>query len=150
MGNPQERLQDICWLAGLTDGDGSIGIHKQSHNGNGQLVPSFTIVTTCKLTRDHLDALLDRLEVGRHWTERASKRPNWKVCWLLQVRGMRRVKPLLMMLAPHLVTKKREAEIMLQFIGSRLDVPMRRGYNTHELAMIAEVRELKQLRNGAL
>jgi len=151
MGNPQERLQDICWLAGLTDGDGCIAVQKQSNNGNGQLVPELTISTTCKVTRDHLDTLFDRIEVGRHWTERTvTNQPNWKTRWVLQVRGMKRMKPLLMLLLPHLVTKRREAELLLQFIESRLDAPMTRGYTPEQLGAIAEIKALKRERNGNL
>jgi len=140
----------LAWLAGLTDGDGSIGIHKQSNNGNGQLVPRFSISTTCSTTYRHLDAVFNEIGIGRHWDHRKVKNPNWRDRWVVNVCGMRRVKPLLQMLLPHLVTKKEEAEILLTFIDERLTSPMRRGYTKSQLAMVDRMKEIKQCRHGGI
>ena len=94
-GQSAGKIAMLAWLAGLTDGDGSIGVHKQPKNGQGQLVPQFAITTTCQHTYEHLNTVLDELGIGRHWTLRRVSNPNWRDRWCLCVRGMKRCKPLL-------------------------------------------------------
>ena len=150
MDNQAGKIAVIAWLAGLTDGDGCIGIQKQPNNGNGQLVPQFSISTTCELTYKHLGAVLDEIEVGCYWTHRKVDNPNWKDRWVLQVRGMKRCKKLLDMLSPYLVTKGEEARILLKFIEERLAFPMRRGYTHEQLQLVEKMHAIKLSRNGTI
>lgn len=147
MDNHAGKTERVCWLAGLIDGDGSIGIHKQPHNGNGHLVPAVSICTSCLRTYAHLNAVFDEIGIGRHWTQRNNKSGAWATVWVLQVRGMKRCKPLLEMLRPYLVTKQQEADLLLEFIRQRLDSPYRKGYTPEQIDIVKRLQALKHTRH---
>jgi hypothetical protein len=148
MDNHAGKIAVIAWLAGLTDGDGCIRINKQPNNGNGQMVPEFTISTTCDLTYRHLSFIFNEIGVGCHWTHRKVDNPNWKDRWVISVCGMKRCKVLLEMLTPYLITKGEEAKLMLKFIDERFSFPMRRGYTPEQLAIADKLKSIKLNRNG--
>ena len=138
----------IIWLAGITDGDGCIGLHRQPFNNKVNFVPNYSISTTCKDTHEYLDVLFNELEIGHHWTYRKSNKKEWKDRWVLETRGMLRNERLLFMLVPYLVTKKNEANIVLNFIKSRLSKSKMISYIPEELAMVEELKSIKDSRNG--
>ena len=150
LGNQAGKVTDICWLAGIVDGDGCIGVHKQQFGKNTTYVPSFGLSTTCKKTYLFLDNLFKELEIGHHWTYRVVQNKNWRDRWVLQVRGMKRVSKLLEMIFPYLVTKREEAELIRKFIGLRLLKNKKGAYSQGEMELIERTKEIKKERNGNL
>ncbi len=141
---------EVPWLAGITDGDGSIGIHKQPFKGTMTYVPEYSLSTTCEITYQYLENLLNKLEIGHHWGLRKVTNPNWKNRWVLEIRGFKRVSKILELLQPYLITKNKECKLVLEFINSRLKENSKRTYSTQELSLIEQVKQIKKTRNGNL
>lgn len=150
LGNQAGKITDICWLAGIIDGDGCIGVHKQKSGKKTTYVPSFGLSTTCQKTYLFLDNLFNQLEIGHHWIYRTVQNKNWRDRWCLQVRGMKRVDKLLGMVYPYLVTKREEAELIKNFIQLRILRGKKGAYSQEEIEIIERTKEIKRERNGNL
>ena len=74
-------------------------------------------------------------------------KPNWSDRHHIEIRGMKRLLKILPELIPRLVTKAAEAELVMEWIESRMKRPMRQPYNDRELAIVQEVRNLKLTRH---
>lgn len=133
---------NTMWLAGFVDGEGSIGFDKMSskkdcHN------PHVTITNCHKPTIERIVDILSILEI-RCWvvSPKCRQKPNWKQDWVIVVRGLRRTKPFLEMLLPHLFTKREQAEAVLEFINYRLSVSPKQPYGEKEKSIIQKLHEL--------
>lgn len=137
----------VPWLAGMIDADGSIGLHKQAYKTKSHLIPSISLVTSCRITKEFLDGLFSELYVGKYVTERTPKNTNWNKVWVFEVRGMKRVQSLLETLRPHLVTKAREADIVTAFIDYRQSQSKMIPYGAFEAKCKSDLSEIKKNRN---
>ena len=116
---------ELAWLAGFLDADGMIRLHKGQKNANPSqrsLVPKVSFNNTCGATIAEIARRLSRLGItsgmGLH-KKRSEQNPQWKPGCSVDVLGMKRVEPLLRCLEPYLVTKRIEAQIVLEFIERR-------------------------------
>jgi len=139
---------NLFWLAGFIDADGSVGLHKQRQpGGKVTWVPSLSVTTTCDLTADHISDVLKSLNLPFFRMLRKVTKPNWTDRHLIEIRGMKRISKILPLLIPRLVTKQQEAQLVMRFISSRKQVPMKRPYSDEELEMVLEVRNIKRARH---
>ena len=132
--NQQRKVNDIelAWLAGLWDGEGSIGMKVESYKNrsDGQhtyFAPYAQVVNTHEPTLEIVDVILKKIQVGHHisWP-RPHQHPNgtlpvsnYKSMWSVRIHGLKRCKVLLEFLRPFLVTKHDQAELVWEFIVSR-------------------------------
>lgn len=145
---------ELAWLAGFLDADGMVRLHKGQKNANPNqrsLVPKVSFINTCGATLSEIKRRLDRLgltaSVGLH-SKRAAENPQWKLGASLDVMGMKRVEPLLRAVVPYMVTKRVEAEIVLEFIERRKRPEFRqKAYCERDYLAFEALRFLKQTRN---
>lgn len=132
----------ISWLAGFIDGEGCIGFNKISGKHDCHY-PHVTIVNCHKPTIERIVEILSALGV-RYWvtTRKPKNNSKWKQDWTIVIRGLRRVKPLLEFILPHLFTKKMQAEQVLDFINHRLSLSPLASYGDKEKMIIAKLHEL--------
>ena len=153
MDNQQvRRLIRIGWLAGIVDGEGSIGFpktpDKKSSHENYTVLVSITnqdpyiIEQAVSVIRDDLGAAC--------WVSPARKDNG---CQVIMVWGMKRCKELLRGLAPYLRSKQQEAFTVLDFIESKQStsrVGTPRGassFTSEQLALVTANKALKIKRN---
>lgn len=107
---------DVAWAAGLLDGEGWIGLAKQT----GSRVPRPYV--TCGMCDNLAPANLQRILGGKlHGPYHCNNTPRLR--WRWEVAGSQRVGPVLIHLLPYLTTKKRAAEDILAFIEWRKTQP---------------------------
>jgi hypothetical protein len=134
----------ISWLAGFVDGEGSIGFDKISSKKNCH-VPHVTLTNCHKPTIERVSNILLGLGI-RCWvvSPKSRRNPKWKQDWIVVVRGLRRTKPLLEFLIPHLFTKRQQAESVLEFIKERLSKSQKAPYGDKEIGIIQLLHDLNR------
>ena len=108
-----------AYLAGLWDGDGSITVWKWTRKDNGteRLVPSMVFVNTNPDLVEVAQEFLDTL--GLHFNLHVIKRPRAKDCFQLTSTNHATLLKAAKALLPHLRGKKRQAELLIEFLESR-------------------------------
>lgn len=121
------RDQDICWLAGVIDGEGSIGFLRngtRAKQGNGCVGQARVYVrNTCPYLIQKVSRIFVTLGLSFYYTfEKSYMRPSGnstkdslKIC----CSGSTSIRNLLQAILPHLTTKRREAELMLDYLTWR-------------------------------
>ena len=144
MENEQARLIDLAYLAGLLDGEGWIGLGKQKPSrgrsvvGGYQLRPAVAIHVKSPELVEYLDQLARRNDLPSYVQHMGNGTSRWSV------RGAKRVKRVLEAVSPFLFEKKKPAELVLEFIESRLSWEYGKGLKPREL----EIHEDLRLLNG--
>ncbi len=102
---------DLAYLAGLVDGEGSIGVYK---NGPNRDRGSLTI---CMTTPDVLRWVESTF--GGHLTgPYVDTRPNHSPTWTWRISAQRPLERMLVALSPHLRVKHEAAKDVLAFLAS--------------------------------
>lgn len=124
----------VSWLAGFIDGEGCIGFDKISSKKNYHS-PHVTITNCHEPTIERIVNILSGLGV-RCWVKSPPHKENHKQHYVVIVRGMKRLKPLLELVTPHLFTKRKQAEQVLIFIKERLSKSPKAPYGPIENRII--------------
>jgi len=150
--NQQRKVSesDMAWLAGFIDGEGTVGI-KVANNRNGHIyfAPYVQIVNTHFATLDKVHQVLTDMQVGHHISE--AKRhlaPNGKMklaqyrpLWRVLINGLMRCKSFLIPITPLFVTKRQDAETVIDFINSRESSYYKQlPYSNYELELVNRFR----------
>lgn len=144
IGNQQPSLTDMemGWLCGIIDGEGCIYMAKRREN---EVRPGVRIAMCDHDTIEYLAELLTKLGVSHHITKRdGNPKKNTSDSWAIVVEGHKRVLKLLPHIAQHLVTKKRQAQVVWQFCEQRSKKWHREAYDDSDLALIAIAKEMNQ------
>jgi hypothetical protein len=147
MDNQQGKMeQDLSWLAGFLDGEGSLMVKRRSgasHNKYDIYSPTICVVNTDMPTLDIVIDILKSVELPFHVSSRDGHIN--KDSWDIRVSGYKRCKRWLEVLTPYLRTKKGQAVVMLEYINSRLDgyVPgvNKRPTTEQEMLLIQQLRK---------
>jgi hypothetical protein len=154
---------ELGWLGGIIDGEGTVVLYV-SITKDQKLYgayPQVTIGNTEKVMIDKVADIINRLGIGVHVSHREPKGPcgvpgnvksKYKTLHLASVVGYKRAGKLLEVIAPYLVTSKKErAELMIEYIRSRSDRIYQGGvrqssrnfpYTTDDLQMILKIMKM--------
>jgi len=136
----QSAGNTVSWLAGFIDGEGSIGFDKTSKKDFHY--PHVIITSTHKPTIERVVEILSAIGVQCWVTKHTVKNPKHKQDWNVIIRGLKRVKPLLDIIIPHLFTKREQAQAILDFTNYRLSLPSHTPYGGKEKSIIARLHQL--------
>ena len=126
MGNQQERLVSLGYLAGVIDGEGWLGLTKSRKAR--QLRPIIAVHMVGAATLDHLEEICTSLGWSSHvWHGKDSSR--WGL-W-----GYDKVAQVLPMLTPILFVKHRQAILLQEAIDLRAQRPLRSDPSPEEFAV---------------
>lgn len=137
-------LLDWAWVGGFMDGEGSIGVSRDNNRGRHGYRAMLQLANT------DISAMLRATRIMRvtnRITLLAAPTPNHAAQYHLNVREQKTLVVLLARLTPHLWVKRRQAQLVMEFVASRL---ARRGqgryaaYTNREKAIYAELRELNR------
>jgi len=139
---------DLSWLAAAIEGEGSISFHIGSHIKRGGS-PTEIVPMVCVYNTDwqFIDACYRAgcYVTGGYITHRR-RNPRHKPSWTLTWQGVKRCSKLLEAVLPYMKSdKKRRAELLLNYLKSRLTKGSGKGYNrisSEELVMLIEIRRL--------
>ena len=148
MGNQQERLS---WLAGFIDGDGTMSYGRYLTD---RIRPGIGIVNTHVKTLPVVTALLDEVGIAYYvkWSEYKTGDGQLRSVWRLNVDGLKRVKRLLELILPYLVTKSEQGRLLYEYCKSRLDISRggdpklmhRRTYSEYEVSLIKQLTAVRE------
>lgn len=125
-----ELEKKIIWLAGLTDGEGTIAVFYNRENAKWcknesyeRLHAIYTIANTDPSIINEAQKILYEIGVTSQVFRRTPQKPTHSVGINLNVRKLTHIKIVLERLHPYLIAKKAQAELTLRFIESRLNRP---------------------------
>jgi len=139
------------WLGGIIDGEGYIVLNsrQQTKRRERNLVPMFGIVNTDELLITTVESLLTELGVGYYRNDRAAT-SKWKKTMRIVVAGAKRCSKFLTAVQPYLISKKNHAELVLEFIESRLSKNRLLPYSERELEIYAALKRRTQRTSNPL
>jgi len=156
LGNQQRNLgdTDLAWLAGFIDGEGSFGFQQiasprtrpgerdRSHK-RPYFNPRISVGNTDMPTLEYVQDIASAFHLAHHVYLRRNrglrlngveKPPFWQV----RAEGIRRCRGWLVHLLPFLYTKRDQAQVMLEFCDSRLDMDGHaKPYTPRELEILS-------------
>lgn len=143
MHTPLPPMTDIQvgYLAGLMDGEGSISIIRPNRYDREtfRLQPQAMISGTDPMLAEYLQTTLDAKVLTRIRPMKNS-RPTWQVGWY----GFR-CYPIVKLVEPHLLIKRDQAQIVIEFLESRINHDTyNQGYTEHEMALYERIRGLNR------
>ena len=129
MDNQQAKSQDLAWLAGLLDGEGSFILLRQkqtrgySYKSAGY-VPCVKVTMCDELTINRVRQIFDTLVVGHYGIDHRPAKGTRKDNWGTKVTGMKRCLKLFEALEPYAVTKLPQIKALKEYSQSRLSHPV--------------------------
>lgn len=147
LGNEQATSEELAYLAGLWDGEGSFQVVK---NGGQKYQARVKMTTTSPRLADHTCTILKRL--GLHPFVNVSAREgtngNNKTAYNVILGKFEEMRMFCEAVLPFLVEKDAHARLLLQFIVSRTKDGLKHGrvapYTTEERAIVQEIGRLNQ------
>ncbi len=131
-----------AWLAGAIDGDGSISLRssKQPFNGQFRVCCDVQVHGTQAVTMDAVQWIARSL--GSDFSVYQRKQRNGHAIFRAQTGSERRSEPLLQGILPYLKGKRRQAELVLDFIHYRDTVPFHTPHGDYERLLQKQVWQL--------
>lgn len=140
MDNQQAKISDteIAWLAGFFDGEGCFDYQRGYTKGltETRWRPRVRVSNTHAPTLSVVDSLIQKMGGGHHIMWRHPSNPKYHPSWSVEIAGYKRVKRFLVQLSPWLQTKRKDAEVLLDFINSREESHPKDPYTPHEVELI--------------
>ena len=150
--NPQVTVNQICWMAGIWDGEGSFSIVRQNTKNTNKpfgLNPKITMENTSAEMIDECCKILDGSEISFYITERKIRSNRHKQAYVLQVCRIDMILKFCDLLLPHLITKKAQASLLRRYAKSRIGQYAGRGkrvpFTEEEVGLCEKVQELNRL-----
>ncbi len=126
------NINKLYWLAGAWDGEGSITVFKYREKNNSvKLCPTICFTNTDAKFVAEVVKILDENGIRLHLE--TINRKNAKECYQLITRRMETIRKFLDIIAPYLVSKKPQAQLLTRFLNSRLkhkEAGKKWGHNT--------------------
>lgn len=114
---------DLAWFAGIIDGEGSIGIGRSSPSKyNGVIYVAQVQLVNCeKKLMDHAEKILNDMGLSKRICTSHRERNGYiGVEYYLNIQRQADVKLVLETIYPYLISKKPQAEIVLEFVNERI------------------------------
>lgn len=116
-----DSFNDINYLAGIIDAEGTVYINKRNMNNSyDRFIPSISVVNTNKEIVKRCFSTLKNNGVGCHIQSRVNESRN-RVRWDISVSGVKRVSLLSEMLKNRMVIKNRQVDIIHKYCSFRLN-----------------------------
>lgn len=122
------KEQIIAWSMEW-EGCLSLSKSKRSRGYSIQYTPTATLDNT---RRELIEAFQQLVGYGKIYCHRRYRVGNQKDCYKWQVTNLVDIKRFCEMILPHLITKKRNAELLIEFCYIRLNPAVRKGVNYRE------------------
>jgi hypothetical protein len=139
-----------AYIAGAIDGEGCITVASRKRKGHNipTFEPKIIITNTSRRWLEEMKTLIPGCITVSAYAGKGKYRRN---CYHLVVANMRVLKEVLKELIPHLVLKKRQAELMLKYIELRESKRSRKGlrrtqstFSEEELNIVKEIWRLNR------
>jgi hypothetical protein len=148
MRNRKIKKTDLAWLAGLVDGEGSIGFysHKEVLKRKYHVVryrPTLHIANTdCLIINEaeHIVQSILSLKPLPKITYKMQNKPRYHVCFMIRVQDKSNVLKVLEAIEPYLIGKKAQAQLLINMLKHHVK---RARYTRAELEVIDILKAMK-------
>jgi hypothetical protein len=120
--NQQERLCELSWLGGIIDGEGCISFKRNTgkcwKKKERPSYPMISVANTDLIMIEKIIQILEKHEIAYYREDRKGKAKNndsVAIC----IKGLKRTKRFLDLIIPFLVSKRKRAELLLEFCQLR-------------------------------
>jgi len=145
----QAGKADAGWLAGFFDGEGYIGLWKGRNKKYVTYGPRIKIFNIHRATMEHFASQMKLLGLPFFMWARKPQKATQQLGWYIEIQGHKRVKKFIEVLLPHVVLKKEQMELMLEYINYRLSVLPNfrddRRYGSYDEEVFQKMKELKRI-----
>lgn len=137
------KQTDLAWLAGIIDGEGSIGL-----TFSKTYKPQLQLENTNLAMMEKVCSVLAAMSIGTRTVtnvKNQTRNPKWKLSYRICVAKQSDLLVLLTALEPYLVAKKPQALRLLEWLHYRSTVPRRgslRVYSDYDLGIYKKLKEL--------
>ena len=123
MGNQQVAPEKLAWLAGIWDGEGTFGIYKyRPYKERYYYCARLTLSNTCVAMIDEIVHLFTLLGIqANYWKAKRGRSDKHKLEVHITVDRQESVRRGCLCMLPYLVVKKERAQILIDFIGIRMN-----------------------------
>lgn len=144
---------ELAWLAGIVDGEGCLDMSKIPYGHTIRLQTRVRVANTSELLMKRISNIAERLGIRFHisldvYNRGKKSRANFKPVYGMEIQNQTNCKKIISAILPYLVLKDKQANLMLEFINSRINRGARQGikipYNKRELTIAQEMRILNQ------
>ena len=137
----EKQIATLGWLAGMIDADGCLGFQSRLRRKKWLThEPYIDVSSVCPASIERLVAACESLGIGCFVAHEKQK------CAGIRIAGIERCKGAVMVLRRFMVTKQKEAELMLEWCLSRNEHSSQ-PYSDYEDSLIAKVKSMKNERN---
>ena len=114
------------WLAGIIDGEGSIGIAKRYQRGRSIYTAQVQVTSCDKRIVDEIVRIINLFGIEKKICVSSRKRKGYiGVEYYLNLQRLKDVKILIEEVKEYIVSKKRQSEFVLEFVDHRIKVDHR-------------------------
>ena len=147
MDNQQLTQTSLAWLAGVWESEGHFSVRRslQKHNENRpQYSPRIGLTNTNTLLLGEARRILDILGIEYYFREKGHGGfdGSTKQCWVIEICTMVNSVRLIAAIYPYLISKRFQAESIMEFCQRRLKVVDRRKNNNDKRRYTPEEFEL--------
>jgi len=142
------RLFDLGWLIGVINSDGSYVLSKQYHHRSKVLYffPSIEISNDNEILIANCDRIIkDQFQVGAYIDPKPRK--TGKIGYKISLRGMKRLYKSLPVITKYEVAKKEQAELLLEYVESRMTVNRGTPVTDRDVEIAIALRKLNASHN---
>lgn len=126
-----QQVRDCAYMAGLMDGEGTFCLEKSTFQNRVRFTPRVSMGNTCEAIALAFESFCERYDIAFYKSMRIYEQPL-KPVWAYEVKRMLQAKRFVELLFPYLRGKQRQAQILLEFIQSRLNTDgSLKGHNAH-------------------
>jgi len=143
------QLFDLGWLIGVIDSDGSYVLSKQYHHKSKVLYffPSIEIANDSEeLIANCVRIIKEQFNVGAYIKSTVRKHTG-KIGYKVSLRGMKRLYKSLPVIAKYEIAKKKQAELLLEYVQNRMTVNRGTPVNDRDIDIAIALRELNASHN---
>jgi len=136
---------DVAWLAGIIDGEGSF-ISQYVKNREKEITGISNLIKISNTNQPMMDRIQHIVYKITHKKNKILKHSIVKgiLCSTIQVSDQRSCRTLCRAILPHLTAKRKQAQLMIEYVDSRLENRHRgRGYTDFENGYVANLKFLK-------
>jgi hypothetical protein len=129
-------IDELSWLGGIWDGEGTIGIYKR----NSYFVPAASVCNTNEVLINKVKDILDFYDIEYYveYSDRGN-RTNARPAWNVKMESKPRVSKFLTLIKPYLISKQGQADLVLLWCAKEA---RRRKLNTLDFELITELKQL--------
>jgi len=145
-------LRELSWLGGIIDGEGSIGLKRsRDKRPNRQSVvysPLIQITNCDKLLMKEVADILDKRKINKYsWKRIETRNKKWRTSYCIAIGAQKEAWKFLMIIIQYLVSKRKLAGMLLEYIGYRLRKQQIYGkyhtiYNEKDVAKTMGIKEV--------